>query len=269
MFGPALRPVLVAVKNRSLVYGFVQREVRGRFAGSFAGMGWALLNPLATLLAYMFVFSIVIRIGVTKEETGTDSFFIYFATGFIPWLIFSDSLVRATGTLLDNAPIVTKVIFPVELLPLSSVLSGLVVNGFGLIALIGYLGYQGQGFGSPVWLMLICLLPVQIVFTLGLGLFFSAVCVFLRDIREMLGLLLMVWFFSTPIVYPISMVPESIQGLIRLNPMYIFVELYRSILIRNSFDLISFAAISCVAGAIYVIGSLFFARVKPGFGDVL
>lgn len=260
-------PFLLAAKNISLLLGFMQREVKGRFAGSFAGMGWALIHPLATLLVYLFVFSIVIRVGVTKAETGTNSFFIYFATGFIPWLIFSDSLVRSSGSVLDNASIVTKVIFPVELLPVSSVLSGLVVNGFGFIALLAYLCYCD--FANASWIMLLCIFPLQVVFTLGLGMFLAAVCVYLRDAREMIGLVLMVWFFSTPVVYPMSLVPKHIQELIRLNPMYVFVELYRDILIRGYIDVYLIAAAVCLACLFYICGTLFFERVKAGFGDVL
>jgi len=263
----AIRPMLVAVRHRNLLTGFVTREVRGRFAGNAAGMAWALMNPLATMLVYMFVFSVVLRISVTAEETGTDSFFIYFITGFVPWLIFSDSLNRATGTILDNASIVTKVIFPVELLPVSSVCSALFINFFGFVLLVIYLPFQG--FFSLYWIVLVLLLPLQTLFMLGLGMLFSAACVYLRDVREMTGLILMIWFFSTPIIYPMSMVPEHIQSIIRLNPMYMFTELYRDALLVHSLDaglLMSAAAVSLIS---YAGGSLFFARVKNGFGDVL
>lgn len=262
-----IRPLMIAARYRSLLRGFIGREIKGRFAGNMAGMTWALLNPLATLLVYMFVFSIVLRISVTVEETGTDSFFIYFVTGFVPWLIFSDSLARATGSILEHASIVTKVIFPVELLPLTSVLSGLLINGLGLILLVLYLPFHG--FVSPHWLFLLLILPVQLLFTLGAGMLLSSACVYLRDIREIITVILMVWFFSTPIIYPLSMVPEHIQSIIKLNPMYMFVTLYREALILHTLDinLLLFAAL--MALLTYMAGSLFFARVKPGFGDVL
>ncbi len=260
-------PMHLAVLYRSLLWGFVNREVRGRFAGTVAGIFWALVHPLAIMLLYMFVFSVVIRIAVTAEETGTDSFFIYFISGFVPWMLFSDSVVRATGSLVDNASLITKVSFPVELLPITSVLSGLAVNGIAMILMLVYLYFHE--FCSPVWIALLLLLPLQTLFTLGLGMLFSAACVFLRDIREIIGLVMMFLFFSTPIIYPISMVPDNIQGFITLNPLYFFVTLYRDILLINSLDwkmLTIAAGVSCM---FYLVGALFFARVKPGFGDVL
>lgn len=260
-------PLAIALKHKSLLRGFISREVKGRFAGNMAGMAWALINPFTTLVVYLFVFSIVLRINVTVEETGTDSFFIYFVTGFIPWLIFSDSLSRATGSILENASIVTKVIFPVELLPMTSVLSGLLVNSAGLILLMGYLTWMG--FINVTWLLLFVVVPVQVIFTLGLGMLLSSICVYLRDIREMIGLLLMAWFFATPIIYPLSMVPDHIQTVIELNPMYIFVAMYRDILILNNLEMKLMLASVLAALVSYVAGSLFFARVKPGFGDVL
>ncbi len=262
-----IRPLWLAVRHTSLLRGFVGREIRGRFAGNMAGMSWALLNPLATLLVYMFVFSMILRISVTVEETGTDSFFIYFVTGFIPWLIFSDSLGRATGSLLDNSSLITKVVFPVELLPATSVLSSAVINGLGFFLLLGYLSVQG--FLSSSWLFVICILPVQVIFTLGLAMLFSSACVYLRDIRELMGLIIMIWFFSTPIIYPLSMVPENIQSIIQLNPMYMFVSLYRDALLMHSFDLVLFLWTVLISVVVYAAGSLFFAKVKPGFGDVL
>lgn len=262
-----VRPIKLAFQHRSLLRGFVGREVKGRFAGNVAGMAWALLNPLATLLVYMFVFSMVIRVAVTAQETGTDSFFIYFITGFLPWIIFSDSLARATGALLDNASLITKVVFPVELLPMTSVLSGLLVNGLGMVLMLIYLSLQG--FLSSIWLFLILVLPLQILFTLGVGMLLSSACVYLRDIREMIGLILMVWFFSTPIIYPLSMVPHNIQSLIQFNPMYMFVDLYRDILLFNALDMKSLISAIVLTLVMYTLGAQFFARVKPGFGDVL
>lgn len=266
-FSAIFSPMKAAVNHKSLLRGFVEREVRGRFAGSMGGMAWALMNPLMTMLIYMFVFSMVLRITVTVEETGTDKFFIYFITGFVPWLIFSDSLNRATGCLLDNATLITKVIFPVQLMPLTSILSALMVNGLGLLIMLIYLPLQG--FFSLYWLLLLLILPLQVLFTLGLAMVFSAVCVYLRDLREMLGMILMAWFFSTPIIYPLSLVPEHIQSIIKLNPMHIFVTLYRDALIVHNLDIQMLLSAVFVALLSFMAGSIFFERVKPGFGDVL
>lgn len=260
-------PLKAAISNKYLVYGFVQREIKGRFAGNMAGMAWALLNPLATLLVYMFVFSIVLRVGVTAEETGTDIFFVYFVTGFVPWLIFADSLTRATNSILDNSSIVTKVLFPVELLPLTSMLSSLLVNGLGIILLGIYLSFVG--FLDPHWAQLLFIIPVHLLFIFGMSLLLSALCVYIRDLREMLPIILMIWFFSTPVIYPLSMVPEHIQTIIHMNPMFIFVTLYRGAWIQHDLDFSLLICSLLISLLTYFAGVLFFARVKPGFGDVL
>jgi lipopolysaccharide transport system permease protein len=258
---------IMASRYRTLLRGFITREIKGRFAGTMAGIAWALLNPFAVIVVYMFVFSLVLRINVTVEETGTESFFIFFATGFVPWLIFSDSLSRSMGSLVDNAALITKVTFPVELLPVTSVLTGLLINGLAFIPLLGYLLFQG--YLSWFWICLILVLPVQILFSLGLGMLFSSACVFFRDLKELTSLILMVWFFSTPIIYPLSMVPDSFQKIIQTNPMYMLVTLYRDILILHRLDVKLLMVSFLVAIIFYIMGSLFFARVKPGFGDVL
>ena len=261
------RPLVSSIRHLSLLRGFIGKEVRGQFAGTMAGMLWALMNPLVTILIYMFVFSVVIRVAVTVEETGTDSFFIYFVTGFVPWLIFSSGLTRATGSLLDNASLITKVIFPVELIPVTSVLSSLIINGIGFIILIVFLSFES--FLAFSWLLMAAVLPLQILFTLGLAMFFSATCVFIRDLREMSGLIIMVWFFLTPIIYPISLVPDNIRSIIELNPMYMIVSLYREVLIMNTFSLDLYLTAAVISVAVYSLGSLFFMRAKSGFGDVL
>lgn len=267
LFAAVFRPVVFASQQRTLLRGFISREIKGRYAGTMAGVSWTLVNPLTTLLIYMFLFSIVLRVQVTAEETGTDSFFIYFATGFVPWIMFSEGINRATNCLLENAGLITKVIFPVELLPVTAVLSGMLINILGLGLLMAYLGWHG--FGDPSWVWVVALLPVQFLFTLGLGLLFSAVSVYLRDVTEFINILLMVWFFATPIIYPLSLVPNFFTSLIQLNPMYMFVTLYRNILIRHHVDALLFIQAFLVSLLVYSLGSLFFAKVKPGFGDVL
>jgi len=257
----------MALRHRNLLFSFITSEIKGRFAGTMAGIGWALLNPLAVIVVYMFVFSLVLRISVTVEETGSDSFFIFFATGFVPWLVFSDILSRSMGCLINNAALITKVTFPVELLPVTSVLTGLFINGLAFIPLLGFLLFQG--YSSGFWICLVLVLPVQILFSLGLGMLFSSACVFFQDLKELTSLILMVWFFSTPIIYPLSMVPDSFQKIIQANPMYMFVTLYRDILILHRLDVKLLMISFLVSILFYIMGNLFFARVKPGFGDVL
>lgn len=260
-------PLLSLIRHRSLLKGFVSKEIRGRFAGSMAGMAWTLIHPLALIAVYTFVFSVVLRISVTQEETGTDNFIIFFLAGMLPWLIFSDSLIRATGSLTGNSQLITKVVFPVELLPGSSVVAATITHGIGLALFLGYLALTGHA--NTHWIFIFPLMLVHLVFTWGLALFLSALCVFIRDVQELVGIVIMVWFFTTPILYPVSFVPEWVREFILYNPMAILILSYRDIVLLHRFYPSDFLILSFIACACFLLGSWFFMRAKPAFGDVL
>ncbi len=263
----ALSPIGCLVKHASLFKGFVGREIRGRFAGSMGGIAWTLIHPVALIGVYTFVFSIVIRIQVTQEETGTDTFLIFFLTGLLPWLIFSDSVSRATSSLIGNADLITKVVFPVELLPTSAMIAATTTNGIGFVLFLGYLSVAG--YASLHWLFILPLFAVHMLFTWGVSLFLSALCVFIRDIQELIGLVLMVWFFSTPIIYPVSFVPEWIRDYILYNPMATLILAYRGVILQHQFHPFDFMIFGLTALVFFAFGSWFFMRVKSAFGDVL
>ncbi|MGE0086279.1 MAG: ABC transporter permease [Desulfococcaceae bacterium] len=250
-----------------LFAGFLKKEIKGRFAGTLAGMLWTLISPLASIIIYLFIFSQVLRIEIHAAENGTDSFVIFFLSGFFPWLFFSEGLSRSVGILIQNANLISKVVFPVELLPACSVISAFVINGIGLAMFLIYLGFQG--YAHPVWLLLFFLIPVQIVFIWGLANLLSAICVFIRDINELLPIILMVWFYATPVIYPLSMIPDALKPLVSMNPGFWFTELYRSVLIVHQMQWQIFFQMCSAAILSFAFGSWFFMRAKPAFGDVL
>ncbi len=260
-------PVSSALSHRHLLREFVLKEIKGRFAGSMGGLVWTLINPLATIIIYLFVFSIVLRVQVTSEETGTNSFAIYFLSGLFPWLIFSDGLSRSVGCIVTNANLIKKVVFPIEVLLAATVFTSFVVNGVGMLIFLAYLGFKGYVHTS--WLLMLLVVFLQMFFTWGIASFLAAACVFIRDIGELLGIVLMVWFFSTPIIYPLSMLPENIRGFMYVNPMTIFTALYRDVLLTNQIHWLSLAYLAILSFLSYSIGAWFFMRAKPAFGDVL
>jgi lipopolysaccharide transport system permease protein len=262
-----MTPLSSVTKHRYLLREFVLRDVKGRFAGSVGGVLWTLINPLATVVIYLFVFSLIMRVQVTVEDTGTSSFALFFLTGLFSWLWFSEGLSKSVGSLVDNANLITKVVFPVELLPTGTVLAAFIVNGVGMSFLLAYL--FSQGYGHISWLLLPLLVATQVVFTWGMALFVAAACVFIRDTRELLGIILMIWFFATPIIYPLSMVPESCRLAIRLNPMAVFASLYRDALLRHQVSLVPLIGVISLSVGSYLLGAWFFMRAKPSFGDVL
>lgn len=262
-----IKPIVSVKRHRHLLYEFISREIKSRFAGTMAGGLWVLINPFITIIVYVFIFSMVLRIQVSAEETGTDSFLIYFLSGFFPWILVSESLSRSVGVLIENANLITKVVFPVELLPVGTVISSFVINGIGFLLFCIYL--VAKGYFNISWFFLIALVLLQILFAGGLSYLFAATCVFIRDIREVLGILLMVWFYATPIIYPVSMVPDSFKTVLNLNPMKIFIDLYRDFLLRHHIDGMAFLYLCITTVLIYGAGAIFFMRAKPAFGDVL
>ena len=230
-------------------------------------MFWTILSPLATIMAFSFVFSLVLRIAIKPEETGTDKFVVFFLCGFFPWNLLATSLNKAVGVLVSESMIITKVVFPVELLPISVVLSTFLINGIGFILLLLYLGVTG--YFNFCWLAVPLALLVQAVFITGLALFFSSLCVFFRDIGELLSIVIMLWFYGTPVIYPISMVPARFEFLYSFNPMVSFVQFYRQAILLNVIDL-RYLGIMCGCAMVsYALGSWFFVRSRSAFGDVL
>ena len=257
----------VPFRFRTLFWGFVSNEIRGRFAGSIGGFVWSLVTPLANLLIYIFVFSVVLKIRLKPMETGTDSFAVFFLAGMLPWLAFSEALSNATDMFLSRANLITKVAFPLEVLPLTGVIVPFFLNGLGFVMYLGYLVFQGYAHFGWLWLPVVII--VHMVFTLGLVILVSSLSVFLRDTKQFIGIALSLWFFLTPIIYPVSMVPEQFRWIIKINPMYPFIELYHLVLLQHS---ISWGMLGCVislAALSFVGGVIFFGRAKYAFADVL
>jgi len=245
----------------------LNNEIRGRFAGSVGGFVWSLLTPLANLFIYIFVFSAVLDIRLKPMETGTDSFAVFFLAGMLPWLAFSEALSTSTDLFLGRANLITKVAFPLELLPLTGVIVPFFLNGLGFLMYLGYLVFEGYAHYCWVWLPVV--IGLHMIFTLGLIIFISSLSVFLRDIKHFIGVVISLWFFLTPIIYTVNMVPEKYRWLITLNPMYPFIELYHQVLLLGSLSWSLLGYSSALSAVLFIGGVVFFERSKYAFADVL
>ncbi|MFP4082406.1 MAG: ABC transporter permease [Candidatus Aminicenantes bacterium] len=212
-------------KFKNLVYNLVARDLKVKYKGSILGFFWSLLNPLVMLIVYTIAFKYIIKIRV-------ENFPIFFLCAFLPWTFLSLSLSMSVSSIKDNANLVKKVYFPREILPLSIVLSNLVQFLLTFLILIPALLIFKVKLGLPL-VLLPLLIVFQLAFTLGLAYILSALNVFFSDIRHLLEIFLQIWFWLTPIIYPVSFVPERFQSLYRLNPMVSFVEAYRDSLLYN------------------------------------
>ena len=253
-------------KHRTLFWGFVNQEIKGRYAGSIFGLIWSILLPLANLLIYFFVFTVVFKIRLNPEN-GTESFVLYLLCGLLPWMAFAEALGNSPGIFVGKANLITKVAFPIELLPISGVAVVFFMNSIGLLLLLCFLAFQG--YLNFAWLILPLVIGVHMLFTLGLVVLIASLSVFIRDIQQMIGVVLSLWMYLTPILYPITMVPEQIQWILYLNPMCMYIELYHQVLLCKTIPWGMLLNCFVLALMMFIAGAGFFGKSRNAFADVL
>jgi lipopolysaccharide transport system permease protein len=261
-------PFRVLVAHRSTIEAFVRRDIRGRYVTSALGLSWALIQPLVLLLLYTFVFAHVLNVRFGAGGT-TGSFALYLFCGMLPWLAFAEGLTRSASVIVEQTPLIKKVVFPSEILPAYVVISALVTELAGLLILLGAVGLYYHGLGWSV-VLLPLVLVLQFLFTMGIGWVLASLNVFLRDIGQVLGMALTLWMFLTPIFYPAELMPKRYGWVLYLNPMYYVVQAYRDVILEGHSPVGSqFLVLGVFAAACFVLGHWFFRRSKHAFVDVL
>ncbi len=255
------------LEHKTLFWGFVRQEIRSRYAGSMGGMIWSVITPLANMLIYVFVFSVIFQIRMKPLETGTDKFVVFLLAGLLPWLAFAEAVSMATGIFIGKANLITKVAFPIEVLPVAGIMVTFMLNGIGFAIFLVYLLIAG--YASVMWLALPVVIFIHMVFCLGLVILIASLCVFLRDIQQIVGTILAFWMYLTPILYPLSMIPENFRWMLYLNPMYYYVELYHDVLLRRYIDWRLLGMGTLTAILFLGAGSYFYSRSRNAFADVL
>lgn len=254
--------------HRVMIAGLVRRDLRARYAGSMLGALWTLLHPLLLLLVYVFVFSTILKVRFTPEG-GSLSFSLYLLAGLLPWLAFQEGILKATTAIVDNAGIVKATHFPAVVLVMSSVVATCVTFLVSLMFLLVALLVTGYGswWHLPYLPLLVFL---QTALALGISLFTASVHTLVRDTAPVLQLVLMVWFYLTPIIYPLTYVPERWAVVFGWNPATPLVNAYRAVLLEGKEPSVTEILSSCVwAIAFLCFGRLVFARVEPIFADVV
>lgn len=232
------------------------------------GMYWAVIQPLVLMALYTFVFSVVLKVRLGGDG-GVTSFAFFLFCGMLPWIAVSEGVTRSTRVVLDHVTLIKKVVFPSEILPVYVVTSALVMEliALGLFLLVSQLFYRPLGW-SLVGLPLVLLL--QFMFTLGLGWILASLNVFLRDVEQVLGLLMTLWMFLTPIFYTPDMLPRQVRLLVYLNPMATMVQSYRDLVLNHTWPAAApLVVLGVVAMATFAIGHWFFHRSKKAFVDVM
>jgi lipopolysaccharide transport system permease protein len=264
-------PWRTLIQNRRLIRSMARRDILARYRGSFGDVFWTVLNPLLLMSTYFFVFGVVLRTRFGADQTSTG-FALYFLAGMLPWLAFSEPAGRSPFVILEHRNFVKKLIFPLETLPVNQVVSGLVTELFAAaIFVIALLLIRGSIPLSVLWLPLL-LIP-QLLLTLGLCWFLAALGVFLRDLGQLMGFVLTLWFFITPICYPetnLAALPPFALAILRKNPLYMLVRAYRSILLEHHAPaLVPMVELWIVALALFWLGYAWFYKLRKSFADVI
>jgi ABC-type polysaccharide/polyol phosphate export permease len=253
-------------RNRALFINFFRRELVTRYLGSVTGLAWALLHPLALLAVYHFVFTSVFRTG----NFGDVSFLLFVAVALWPWLAAQEALQRATISLGGYAGLIRKVAFPHELVVYASVASTFALQLGGYLAVLIVLAlfgepvrFQGLLVALPLWALLV-------IAVTGIALALAALQVFIRDIEHVLIPLLMMLMYLTPILYPLSLVPEHLRPWVAANPFGYLVGRMRDALLDGSLAFVAGDAVAlAVAIALFLAGRWVFLRLSPHFEDFI
>ncbi|HJO27255.1 MAG: hypothetical protein CMK00_02370 [Planctomycetes bacterium] len=284
-------------EHRHLLKDFVVRDLKGRYVGSSMGFFWSVVYPILNLCIYVFVFRIVLNVRFS-DGAAEEMVALWMLAGITVWTAFSETVSRSTNTLVENANLIQKVVFPTEVLPVFLTVSSLVNMLIGVpVVLIGVLWFSGDAAAADVapavgallaptepelralslGLPLLCLpllMVLQAIFTVGLGYFLSTLNLFLRDTYHLVGVLVTIWMFGTPIFYPPQMVARAKDGIfawiLEANPLHWLITCYRDILLFSSWPdplvILRFAVLSLI---VLMIGARFFSSQKQRFPDLL
>ena len=255
-------------QRRTLLYQLVRRDYEQRFVGSSAGWLWGMIHPMVMIASWTIVFQFFMKSKVGPGEV-TDNYVLYLICGYLPWMLFNETVQRSATSLLDQSNLITKTVFPSEMIPISIFLSALMNHLLALgLSFLAILYWHGEL--SPMILLLPVYMALIGLMGIGIGWIAAALQVYLRDTAQMMMVVMTFWFWMTPIFISIDQVPQQFLFLIRGNPLSFVVKAYRerllSTLAPNLHELMFIAFAACAA---FVIGGLFFKQLKRGFADVL
>lgn len=252
------------VEAYELLYTWARREFRIRYSQSLMGAAWAVLQPLALMVIFTIVFSRFLRV-----PTGEVPYPVFSYVGLLAWTFFANSLTFAIPSLVNNMNLVSKIYFPREILPISSIMVAFIDTSIAAVLFVPMLIVYQVPVGWSA-LLLPVILMVQIVFTLGVSLWAAAINVFYRDVRFVVPLALQIWMYLSPVIYPTSQVPEWVRPIYFLNPMAVLIDSYRRILLFNQmpdWPFLGLAALISVTA--FILAYRHFKGAERQFADVI
>ena len=251
-------------QRRELLWSMTGRNIRSQYKQSILGYAWIFVNPLMQILVLTFVFSTILRIG---EGIIPYPFPLFLFVALLPWMFFSNAVASATDSIVGSASLVTKVYFPREILVVATVLSKVVDLLLGVVILLGLMiVYSEYPSWTLVWVPAI--FAMQLLFTVGIALPLAALNLFFHDVRYLVGVVLLIWFYMTPVIYPVEIVPERYKIFFDLNPLALVVNAYRRVLLDGtSLGIERFLVGMGAALLTFLVGYYLFKRMEAGFAD--
>lgn len=249
-------------KYREFLRTSVKKEIRGKYKQSFLGILWSFLNPLLMLAVYAIIFPLILKV---RE----DNYVLFLFTAMIPWNFFTSVIMQGTNTMLMNGNIIKKVYFPREILPISIATSGLVNFFISCLIMFAFLIFGGLGISKYIVFFPLIVL-IQYILQLGLIFILSSVTVYLRDLEHIIGIVLQVLFYATPIVYSINSLQPEFVKILYLNPMTHIVQGYRDILYYQVSPNFTGIGIVCIFSFVLLfVGVKLFSKLQKGFAEEL
>lgn len=256
------------LSKRHVIFELTKRDFKSKYLGSYLGMLWAFVHPTIYIAILWFVF----QIGFKSQPVDNFPFVLWLMAGLIPWFFFNDSLGSTTTSVLEGGYLVKKVAFSIGILPLVRILSNLVIHLF-FIAVI-FMMFTAYGFMPSIYnLQVFYYLFAMTVLLLGLSWLTSSLVIFLKDVGQIVSMVLQFMFWMTPLVWSAKILPPRLQSLLKLNPVYYIVEGYRGAFMSKSWFwegnylwCLYFWAVTVV---IFVTGAVVFRKLRPHFADVL
>ncbi len=255
------------IKSRKLIFELTKNDFKKNYLGSYLGILWAFVQPSFTIIILWFVF----QVGFRSMPVNNFPFILWLVCGLIPWFFFSESISNATNSVLSNSYLVSKVVFRVSILPIIKILSSVFVHLFFIVFL--FFMFLIYGYKPNIYnLQVIYYLFATVILVLGISWLTSSLVVFLRDIGQMVAMLLQFAFWLTPIVWWYKIIPSKYLIVLKLNPVYYIIEGYRNAFIyhkwfwQSPYLTIYFWVVTLI---LFVLGAIVFKRLRPHFADVL
>ena len=248
---------------RNMIHKLVRRELRGRYQKSVLGMLWTLITPMLNILVYSFVFTIVFPSNIPHYPA-------YLVAGMIPWTFFSESVGDGTRAIVNNSDMTKKIYFPREALVIATVTSKLVNMLFAFVIICVLVLVTGVGIDPLCFIVLPFIMFVEYLVSLGFALFFSSIAVYLQDMIHIVGVIMQIWIWATPVMYSLDYIPQKIVPVLRINPMTNIIDCYHMLIYNKWVPGIGELFGSLLIGVIVLlIGEGVFIHLEGNFAEEL